>query len=187
MAVGSVHKQPKNQHSWFANLVYIFATRFINLQCTRAQYPSRFPLKLLQYAAEQGHIKAMSGLGRLLYSSGACRAERRSGLEYVRTAAKSSDSDAQFVLGTAYLEDDVFTQKNKQLAIHWLALAADSGHTQAAQKLRVLAQQESESQSQSSTTPSSNEAPAFSAAPQRAENKESLESKDVDKQGFRQL
>lgn len=142
MAVVSVEKQPQMQVSWVVQLVYRLATRFIDLQCTRATYPSRFPLKLLQYAAERGHVLAMSGLGCLLYTSGACRAEKRSGLEYVRQAAKASDPNAQFVLGEAYLEDEVFTQKNKQLAIHWLALAADNGHTQAAQKLRFINEQE---------------------------------------------
>lgn len=144
MAVVSVEKQPQMQVSWVVEFIYKLATRFIDLQCTRAKYPSRFPLKLLQYSAERGHVLAMSGLGRLLYVSGACRAEKRSGLEYVRQAAKASDADAQYVLGEAYFEDDVFTQKNKQLAIHWLALAADNGHTQAAQKLRLIAEQDAE-------------------------------------------
>lgn len=144
MAVVSVEKQPDSQGTWVAKLVFQLATLFIDVQCTRAQYPSRFPLKMLQYAAEHGHVLAMSGLGRLLYKSGACRAERRSGLEYVRQAAKYDDPEAQFTLGNAYLQDDTYTQKNTQLATHWLALASDNGHTQAAQKLRSIAQQEAQ-------------------------------------------
>lgn len=98
---------------------------------------------MLQYSADHGHTQAMSGLGRLLYKSGACRAEKRSGIEYVRRAAKCDEPDAQFLLGEAYLKDDIFHQKNKQLAIHWLALAADKGHTQASQTLQAIAEKDS--------------------------------------------
>ncbi len=146
MAVVSVEKQPLVSASLIVDLIYRVAILFIDLQCARSKYPSRFPLKILQYAASRGHVAAMSGFGRLLYAAGSCRAEKRSGLEYVRQAAKAADPDAQFVLGEAYLVDDVIIAKNRQLAAHWLALAADNGHTQAAQKLQQVLEQDAAQQ-----------------------------------------
>lgn len=143
MAVSSVNDQGNQQGSLFSHLIYLFSNWLIQVQCQRSQYPTRFPLKLMQYAAENGHARAMSHLGCLLYESGACKAEKRSGIEYVRRAAKCNDCEAQYMLGKAYLSDDIFQQKNKQLAIHWLALAADNGHTRASQKLQAITRQES--------------------------------------------
>ena len=142
MAVTSVNDQSNQQASLVSHLVYLFSNWLINLQCQKGGYPSRFPLKLMQYAAEHGHARAMSDLGCLLYECGACRTEKRSGIEYVRRAAKHNICEAQYVLGQAYLSDDIFHQKNKQLAIHWLALAADNGHTQASRKLQAIARQD---------------------------------------------
>lgn len=143
MAVSSVNDQGMQQPSLFSHLIYLLSSWIVHVQCQRSQYPSRLPLKLMQYAAEHGHARAMSHLGCLLYQSGACKAEKRSGIEYVRRAAKCNDCEAQYVLGQAYLSDDIFHQENKQLAIHWLALAADNGHTQASQKLQAITRQES--------------------------------------------
>ena len=151
----------------FSHLVYLFSSWLINLQCQKSRYPSRFPLKMLQYSAEHGHARAMSHLGCMLYQSGACKAEKRSGIEYVRRAAKRDVSEAQYVLGNAYLTDDVFHQKNKQLALHWLALAADKGHTQASRKLQAISRQ----------TPSdSTHSPHASDRNQSERTRESLES-----------
>lgn len=144
MAVTSVNNQSNQQASLFSHLVYLFSNWLINLQCQKGGYPSRFPLKLMQYAAENGHARAMSDLGCLLYECGACRTDKRSGIEYVRRAAKHNVCEAQYVLGQAYLSDDIFHQKNKQLAIHWLALAADNGHTQASRKLQAITRQDAD-------------------------------------------
>ena len=142
MAVTSSVDQQRNQRaSFFSHLVYLVSRWLVNHQCQKRTYPSRFPLKLMQYAAENGHARAMSNLGCLLYESGACKTDKRSGIEYVRRAAKRDICEAQYMLGKAYLDDDIFHQKNKQLAIHWLALAADNGHTQASQKLRAISRQ----------------------------------------------
>lgn len=141
MAVTSVNQQQNQQASLFSHLVYLLSNWMIHFQCQKSRYPSRFPLKLMQYSAEHGHARAMSELGCLLYESGACKAEKRSGIEYVRRAAKRDICEAQYVLGKAYLADDIFHQNNKQLALHWLALAADNGHTQASRKLQAISRQ----------------------------------------------
>lgn len=156
MATTAVTNSPQRS-SWIAGLVFKIAQSFIDFKCEGGRFPSRLPLKFLQYSADLGHVGAMSGLGCLLYRFGACRAEKRSGMEYIRQAAKCGDLEAQYVLGKTYLSDDHFSQKNKQLAIHWLALAADKGHTLASQKLDAITEQEAQLNKQRANNKSSNE------------------------------
>ena len=118
------------------------ANRIIDIQCQRGRiYPSRFSLKMLQYSADHGHLSAMSQLGSLLYNCGVGRAVKRSGLEYIRMAAKAGDTEAQFQLGKAYF-DGSLTHQDSKAATHWLALAADQGHDQAADVLQQCRREE---------------------------------------------
>lgn len=103
---------------------------FVQTQNGRA-FPSRLPIKMLQYSADHGHVSAMSQLGSLLFQCGVGRADKRSGLEYIRCAAKRNDCQAQFLLGKAYYSGQLINQDTKSAA-HWLALAADKGHEEAA-------------------------------------------------------
>ncbi len=111
-----------------ARFSYRAANRIIHMQCQRGRaYPSRFSLKMLQYSADHGHVSAMSQLGCLLYNCGVGRAVKRSGLEYIRMAAKGGDTEAQYQLGKAYYDGNL-TYQDSKAATHWLALAADHGH-----------------------------------------------------------
>ena len=120
-----------------ARLFYRLAFSIISFQCQqgRRAYPSRFSLRMLQYAADHGHLQAMAQLGGMLYRSGAGRADKRSGLEYLRRAAKGGDIDSQYLLGAAHL-DGQLVRRDDKTAIHWLALAADRGHSDAARLLQ---------------------------------------------------
>ena len=82
-----------HRSSVIAKASYRAANRMIHLQCQRGRpFPSRLTLKMLQFAADQGHVPAMSRLGALLYQWGVGRAVKRSGLEYIRMAAKGGDA-----------------------------------------------------------------------------------------------
>lgn len=125
-----------NQCGLFASLLFRTAIRLIDMQGQLGRtYPSRFSLKLLQYSADHGHVSAMSRLGGLLFSCGMGRVDKRSGLEYIRRAAKGGDIEAQYLLGKACYEGNI-TQQDCKIALHWLALAADHGHPDAATVLR---------------------------------------------------
>jgi uncharacterized protein len=89
---------------------------------------------MLQYSADHGHLQAMAQLGGMLYRCGVGRADKRSGLEYLRRAAKRGDIDSQFLLGAAHM-DGQLVRRDDKTAIHWLALAADRGHGDAARLL----------------------------------------------------
>ena len=131
----------RNESGLLASLFFRTAIRLIELQCQRGRiYPSRFSLKLLQYSADHGHISAMSRLGGLLFDCGVGRADKRSGLEYIRRAAKSGDIEAQYLLGKAYFEGNI-TPRDYKAATRWLALAADRGHQQAASILQQCQQE----------------------------------------------
>lgn len=118
-----------------ARLAYRAANALVNLQCRNGRvYPSRFTLKLLQYSADQGMVCAMSDLGRFLYQCGVGRTVKRSGLEYIRQAARFGDTEAQFLLGKAYHNGEL-ASKDDNAAAHWLALAADKGHPEALSEL----------------------------------------------------
>lgn len=132
MALNSVNREC----NLIARVFYRAAARLIDMQCQRGRiYPSRFSLKMLQYSADHGHVCAMARLGGLLYLCGVGRADKRSGLEYIRRAAKSGECEAQFLLGKAYF-DGQLTQQDYKQATHWLALAADRGHENAGQALK---------------------------------------------------
>jgi len=117
-------------------LFYRLAFSLINFQCQqgRRAYPSRSSLKLLQFAADQGHLQAMAQLGGMLYRCGVGRADKRSGLEYLRLAAKRGDIDSQYLVGAAHM-DGQLVRRDEKTAIHWLALAADRGHSDAGRLL----------------------------------------------------
>lgn len=122
----------------FARMFFQIAFSLINYQCQNGrQYPSRFSLRMLQYSADHGHVRAMAQLGTLLYQCGVGRADKRSGIEYLRLAAKGGDIEAQYQLGAAYLQGQLVRQDNKS-AIHWLALAADRGHDDACELLHSM-------------------------------------------------
>lgn len=140
-----------NECSMIARFSYRAANRIIDMQCQRGRiYPSRFSLKMLQYSADHGHVSAMSQLGSLLYNCGVGRAVKRSGLEYIRMAAKGGDTEAQYQLGKAYFDGSLAHQDSKA-ATHWLALAADRGHELAGCVLQQC-QQSSDSPAASATT-----------------------------------
>lgn len=127
-------------NEWANRCLYFFARRLIHFQCSRRghQFPSRLPVRLLHLSAEQGNLKAMSELGVMLYASGACRADKRNGLEYLRRAAKLGDTEAQYRLAEAHLHGSPLIKPNRQMSMHWFALAADSGHALAREKLATL-------------------------------------------------
>jgi TPR repeat protein len=130
-----------NDCGMIAKFSFRAAKRIIDIQCQHGRiYPSRFSLKMLQYSADHGHVSAMSQLGSLLYNCGVGRAVKRSGLEYIRMAAKGGDTDAQFQLGKAYFQGSL-THQDSKAASHWLALAADRGHQEAATILQSCLQQ----------------------------------------------
>lgn len=117
-------------------ILFRIARSLMGLQSRQGRrYPSRTPLRFLQYSADRGHVQAMSQLGCLLYCSGVGRADKRSGLEYLRQAARGGELQAQYWLGAAYLEGQLAPQDDKA-ALHWLALAAERGHPDAATLLQ---------------------------------------------------
>lgn len=128
----------------FARLFYRLAYSLINYQCQHGRaYPSRFSLKMLQYSADHGHLGAMSQLGGLLYRCGVGRADKRSGIEYLRLAAKGGDVDSQYLLGAAHM-DGQLVRRDDKTAIHWLALAADRGHDDAGRLLQECRERQEE-------------------------------------------
>lgn len=119
-----------------ANIVNVLAQKLMQIQCWHGRrYPSHFVLRMLQFAAERGHLGAMTCLGELLFLEGACRTDKRSGLEYLRRAAKAGFGSAQYQLGVAYVEGCQVVEKDTQTAAHWLVLASENGCKDAADKL----------------------------------------------------
>lgn len=122
--------------SILANIVNAVAQRLMVLQCSQGRrYPSHFVLRMFQYAAERGHLGAMTCLGELLLLEGACRTDKRSGLEYLRRAAKAGFGRAQYQMGIAYVEGCQVVEKDSQIAAHWLVLASENGCQDAADRL----------------------------------------------------
>lgn len=137
---------------WWLKCIYVVAQRMIRLECTKGGrvYPSSLSLKLLKFAANQGYVPAKMQLGQYLFESGIAKADKRNGLEYLRQAAKRGEPKAQFLLGRAFLQGcDVIAQDN-QHAAHWLALAADSGHSEARQLLEIIQQNDARMRQQAS-------------------------------------
>ena len=137
---------------WWLKCIYVVAQKMISLECTKGGrvYPSSLSLRLLKFAANQGYVPAKMQLGQYLFESGIAKADKRNGLEYLRQAAKRGESNAQFLLGQAFLQGcDVVAQDN-QHAAHWLTLAADGGHSQARQLLEIIQQNEARMRQQAS-------------------------------------
>ncbi|MEZ5508227.1 MAG: hypothetical protein R3F38_20645 [Gammaproteobacteria bacterium] len=132
----------------FARLFYRLAFSVISYQCQHGRaFPSRFSLKMLQYSADQGHVQAMAQLGGMLYRCGVGRADKRSGLEYLRRAAKGGDVDSQYLLGAAHMDGQLIRRDDKA-ALHWLALAADRGHGDAVRLLEECKTRQTENPQQ---------------------------------------
>ena len=130
-----------NECGFFARFSFRAANKLMTMQAQGGKsYPTKMPLKMLQYSADNGHVSAMSQLGNLLCDCGVGQVDKRSGLEYVRSAAKGGDADAQFRLGEFYLTGHLVSQ-DLQRACHWLAQAADGGHKDAGRRLQQCRQQ----------------------------------------------
>lgn len=130
-----------NQCGFFARFSFRAANKLIDMQAQGGKtYPTKMPLKMLQYSADNGHVSAMTQLGNLLCDCGVGQVDKRSGLEYVRNAAKEGDAEAQFRLGELYLTGNL-VQQDLQRACHWLAQAADRGHADATPMLNQCRQQ----------------------------------------------
>jgi len=70
-----------------------------------------------------------------LLRHGATRTDKRKGIEYLVSAAKRDNPDAQFELGRIYeLGLELYT-KDERMAVHWYALAAEGGNKCAARCL----------------------------------------------------
>jgi len=99
------------------------------------ELPPKYCIKSLKLAADRGHLQAMSQLGSLLLRHGATRTDKRKGIEYLVSAAKRDNPDAQFELGRIYeLGLELYT-KDERMAVHWYALAAEGGNKCAARCL----------------------------------------------------
>lgn len=138
--------------AWWLRWVHLAAQQMIAFQCTKGnrRFPSSFSLKLLKFAANYGYVPAKAQLGQYLFELGVAKADKRNGLEYLRQAAKADEPNAQFIMGRAsFYGCDVVAQDN-QLAAHWLALAADSGLSEAGQLLEIIKQNEAKMRLQAS-------------------------------------
>lgn len=88
---------------------------------------------LFERAASKGHVKAMVRLGEILERAGFV-AEAAT---WYRKAADLGDADAQFSLGSMYLDissfngSKVFAQPDLVQARKWFVLAANQGHEEA--------------------------------------------------------
>jgi TPR repeat protein len=100
--------------------------------------PWLWSLRLLQYAADRGHLSAMTEFGALLYCQGACRTEKSTGLDYLRMAARHGIVEAQYQLGISYCLGCFWLEPDRQQAQYWLRLAADQGHVLACNRLNDL-------------------------------------------------
>ena len=141
MTVGTLN----NQCGFFARFFFRAANQLINFQNLHGNFfPSRVPLKMLQYSADHGHVTAMSQLGSLLCEKGVGRVDKRSGFEYVRIAAKNGDVCAQYKLGCAFYDGNM-VHRNLQQAMHWLALAAERGHLESGHLLHLCQQETDDS------------------------------------------
>ena len=138
--------------AWWLRWVHLAAQQLILFQCTKGNrhYPSSFSLKLLKISANHGYIPSKAQLGQYLFELGVAKADKRNGLEYLRQAAKADESNAQFVIGRAFFYGCDVVEQDNQLAAHWLALASDSGLSEAKQLLEIIQQNEAKMRDQAS-------------------------------------
>ena len=138
--------------AWWLRCVHFTAQRLIIVQCSMANriYPSALALNLLRFAANHRYLPAIVELGQYLFESGVGKADKRNGLEYLRQAAKAGESNAQFLLGHAFLQGCDVVAQNGQHAAHWLTLAAENGHNLALQLVELIQQNDAKLQDQTS-------------------------------------
>ena len=119
-----------------ASVCFKLASRALeNTTDKSSEVPPKYCIKSLKLAADRGHLLAMSQLGSLLLRQGATRTDKRKGIEYLVSAAKRGDSEAQFELGRIYELGLELYSKDERMAVHWYALAAEGGNKSAARCL----------------------------------------------------
>ena len=97
--------------------------------------PRRGCARLLRWSAQLGNVPAMRLLGFLLCQHGACRKDKRRGVEYLQSAAKEHDLDAQYSLARLYRHGVDYMKKDERLSLKWISLAAEGGHLDAQRDL----------------------------------------------------
>lgn len=92
-------------------------------------------MKLFKQSANEGHLKALSIYGHLLYFRGASPVDKGQGANYLLDAAKQGDVKAQYQMACIYEKGYGHIQKNFECAVRWFVRSAEQGHPLACRKL----------------------------------------------------
>ncbi|MAC47239.1 MAG: sel1 repeat family protein [Oceanospirillum sp.] len=92
-------------------------------------------MSMFKQAANEGHLKALSIYGHLLYFRGASPVDKGQGANYLLDAAKQGDAKAQYQIGCIYEQGYGHLQKNFENAVRWFVRAAEQGHPLACRKM----------------------------------------------------
>lgn len=95
----------------------------------------RWVMAWFKQAASEGHLKAQSMYGHLLYFRGASPVDKGQGANYLLDAAKRGDVKAQYQIACIYEKGFGHLQKNYEKAVRWFVRAAEQGHPLACRKM----------------------------------------------------
>ena len=84
---------------------------------------------------KDNQLRAYEGLSKMYIDQG----KFKDAFDYSRKAAELGSSEAEYNLGV-FFEKGIYVQKNKLQAIYWYGKAAEMGHVDAINNLRVLKQ-----------------------------------------------
>ena len=94
-------------------------------------------LEVLRRLTDQGNIRAQAEFGRAYYLGLGIVRNNTLAFNWLSTAAKANDPDAQFFLAILYSEGDGVLPNDSD-ALHWMKRAMESGHPQAQRALPQL-------------------------------------------------
>ncbi len=92
-------------------------------------------MRLFKASANEGHLKALSVYGHLLYFRGISPLDKGQGINYLLDAARQGDVKAQYQMGCIYEKGYGHLQRNSEQAVRWFVRAAEQGHPLACRRM----------------------------------------------------
>ncbi len=92
-------------------------------------------MRLFKASANEGHLKALSVYGHLLYFRGISPLDKGRGVNYLLDAARQGDVKAQYQMGCIYEKGYGHLQRSSEQAVRWFVRAAEQGHPLACRRM----------------------------------------------------
>lgn len=120
----------------FTQLKFSLAEKLFHSSFLRhSRFRHQWIMRLFKEAANEGHLKALSMYGHLLFFRGVTPVDKGQGINYLLDAAKQGDAKAQYQIACIYESGYGHLLKSTENAVRWFVRAAEQNHPLACRRM----------------------------------------------------